>query len=74
MVPRIVMTGKQSKLVRALRELLDECGGVEECRRGAFSGSGAQVSTALVWMQRPLATPPPVAVQLDLFDTDTDAA
>ena len=49
-VPRIVMTGK-SKRVRALRDLV---GGVEECEQGAFDCVGAQVSTALMWIQKPL--------------------
>lgn len=51
-VPRIVMTGK-SKRVRAIRDLIDITGGAEECRRGAFDSVGAQVSTALMWVQKP---------------------
>lgn len=51
-VPRILMTGK-SKRVRAVRDLTDRCGGIEKCRRGAFSATGAKVSTALMWTQKP---------------------
>jgi predicted RNA methylase len=54
-VPRVVMTGK-SKRVRAVRELLAECGGSEPCERGAFSSVGAKVSTALIWAQKPFAS------------------
>jgi predicted RNA methylase len=54
-VPRIVMTGK-SKRVREVRELIGDVGGVEECRRGAFASRGAQVSTALLWAQKPFDT------------------
>ena len=50
-VPRIVMTGK-SKLVRAVRDLLNPRYGVSECERGAFGPVGAQVSTALIWMEK----------------------
>lgn len=67
-LPRIVMTGK-SKLVRAVRALLGEHTGrwingdtlidrfergeIESCDKGAFSPSGAQVSTALLWGYKP---------------------
>lgn len=52
-VPRVLMTGK-SKRVRQIRDLFSRCcGGVEECDRGAFSSTGAQVSTALMWTQKP---------------------
>jgi hypothetical protein len=51
-VPRVLMTGK-SKRVRKVRGLFSCCGGVEECGRGAFSPTGAQVSTALMWAQKP---------------------
>jgi predicted RNA methylase len=50
-VPRIVMTGK-SKLVRAVRGLLHPYFGIAECERGAFSAVGAQVSTALIWIEK----------------------
>jgi trans-aconitate methyltransferase len=52
-VPRVVMTGN-SKRVRAVRELLTACGGVEECDRAAFASVGAKVSTALMWAQKPV--------------------
>lgn len=52
-VPRIVLTGK-SKLVRAVRGLVDRCGEAEPCARGAFGPVGAQVSVALMWTQTPL--------------------
>lgn len=51
-VPRILMTGK-SKLVRTVRGLVADCGGVEECARGAFASVEAQVSTSLMWIQKP---------------------
>lgn len=51
-VPRIVMTGK-SKLVRAVRDLLHPQHGMEACERGAFGPVGAQVSTALIWAEKP---------------------
>ena len=51
-VPRIVMTGT-SKRVRAVRDLLTSCGGVQECERGAFASVGAKVSCALLWTQKP---------------------
>jgi hypothetical protein len=51
-VPRIVMTGK-SKRVRAVRDLLADCGWVQACERGAFASVGAKVSTALMWTQKP---------------------
>jgi predicted RNA methylase len=51
-VPRIVMTGT-SKRVRAVRDLTTECGGIEDCERDAFAPVGAQVSAALMWVQRP---------------------
>lgn len=65
-VPRVVTTGN-SKRVRAVRELLDSCGGVEQCDRGAFASVGAQVSTALLWLQKPL-DPPGVITMTDLSD------
>lgn len=51
-VPHIVLTGK-SKLVRGVRDLLGRCGEVEPCDRGAFAAGRAQVSTALMWTQKP---------------------
>lgn len=54
-VPRIVLTG-QSKLARAVRDLLHPFGGAEPCDRAAFAPAGAQVSTALIWAQTPLHT------------------
>jgi predicted RNA methylase len=73
-VPRVVLTGK-SKLTRAVRDLigplagryadgtiLGERGQIEPCAKGAFSPTGAGVSTALVWVHKPLtATDRPVA-------------
>lgn len=51
-VPRIVMTG-QSKLVRRVRQLtLPHPYGITECERGAFGPVGAQVSTALIQIER----------------------
>lgn len=51
-VPQIVLTGR-SKLVRVVRGLVDRCGAAEPCDRGAFGSTGAQVSTALLWTQKP---------------------
>ncbi len=50
------MTG-QSRLVRKVRSMLHPYGGMEACRRGAFDGVGAWVSTALLWVQ--VAVPAP---------------
>lgn len=51
-VPRIVMTG-QSKLVRRVRQLtLPHPYGITECERGAFGPVGAQVSTALILIEK----------------------
>lgn len=65
-VPRVVLTGK-SKLTRAVRELigtvnarfsdgtlLGERGRIEPCEKGAFDPVGAKVSTALIWVEKPL--------------------
>ena len=51
-VPRVLMTGG-SRRVRRVRDLLSRCGDVEECGTGAFDSVGAQVSTALMWAQKP---------------------
>jgi hypothetical protein len=50
-VPRIVLTGK-SRLVRRVRALLPELCGVSECERAAFAAVGAQVSTALILLEK----------------------
>lgn len=51
-VPRIVMTGK-SRLVRKVRELvLSHPHGMEETERGAFGPVGAQVSTAVILIEK----------------------
>lgn len=47
--PHVVLTGK-SRLVRAVRAVV---GGAERCERAAFAPVGAQVSTALIWAQKP---------------------
>jgi predicted RNA methylase len=60
-VPRILMTGR-SKGVRAVRGLLSRTGGVEDCGRGAFDATGAQVSTALMWTQKPFDAPGAITV------------
>lgn len=51
-VPRIVMTGK-SPLVRKVRgRTLPHPYGIEECEQGAFDPVGAQISTALILIER----------------------
>lgn len=57
-VPHVLLTGsetgRRSKRVRAMRELLTFCGQAEACRRGAFARTvGAKVSAAIMWAQKP---------------------
>lgn len=50
-VPRIVATGR-SRLVRQVRSLLHPRFGIDLCDRGAFDAVGAQVSTAMIWLEK----------------------
>lgn len=61
-LPRIVMTGRHPQ-VKAVRDAVHgcraadgvQCAGLWEMPRGAFSGVGAAVSAAGIWMQRDAA-------------------
>lgn len=56
-VPRIVATGR-SRLVRRVRALLDPHYGIDLCPRGAFDAVGAQVSTAMICVEKDAAQLP----------------
>lgn len=45
--------GGRGKAVARLRELVEDCGGIEDVRDDAFSEAGTATRTSLIWINRP---------------------